>query len=349
MVATVVADAGRPDSAGLRPPPPAGTRAGRLGAMVSEVDRAVTRLRPAAIVVQGDTTSALAGALVANGCDIPLVHVEAGLRSYDRRMPEEHHRKVIDHLADLCCVPNALNHAQLIDEGLPPERIAITGNTIVEVLAASLPNAVQRGRIRRSLGLTEGDYVLSTFHRPENVDDPAVLAAILLALAELPVPVLLPVHPRTRRRIGESGLAGLADRLMLTSPLPYPTFLALFHGALLAVSDSGGVQEEASVLKRPVVVVRRSTERPEILGTFGVLVPPGDRLGGTLRVQLDNAADRQVALSTVDTPHGDGNASQRIVTELDALLASGVAPPVPSRHPADPARSERRRPGGGEP
>ncbi len=162
--------------------------------------------------------------------------------------------------------------------------------------------------------------MLATFHRPENVDDARALAAILAELSSLALPVVFPVHPRTDERARAAGLSDLLDGLIVEPPAGYATFLGLASACALLVSDSGGVQEEASVLKRPVIVVRRSTERPEVLGTFSVLVPPGPRVGDVAREWLADIAGLHAHLATIPCPYGDGDASERC---LDAIRRTG--------------------------
>lgn len=272
-------------------------------------------------MVQGDTTSALAGALAANACDIALVHVEAGLRSYDRRMPEEQNRVLIDHLANVCCAPTEVNRTNLLRESIADERIVVTGNTVVEALRDALPPARERHALLDRLQLVREGYVLATLHRPENVDTADMLEAVLVELSQLPLPVLIPLHPRTAGRVTQFGLGNLLRRLRVIQPLGYRDFLALASYAAILVSDSGGIQEEASILKRPVVVVRRSTERPEIEGTFGALVRPGPRIGQLVREWLDGIGDRYAWLATIPSPYGDGHASALIAVVLNNLIA----------------------------
>lgn len=304
-----------------------GVRRGRqLGAAVVAVDEILAATTTAAVLVQGDTTSALAGALAANANELPLVHIEAGLRSYDRAMPEEHNRVVIDHLADLCCAPTELNRANLLVENVPPRRIVVTGNTVVEALRTADPDPVARGRVLSGLGLEPDGYAVATIHRPENVDDRANLELILRELTGLPLPVVLPVHPRLARRVKEFGMAALLAGLRVVEPLAYPAFLALVSGAAVVVSDSGGIQEEVSVLKRPVVVVRRSTERPEIEGTFGTLVPPGPRIRQEVLRWLDDVPAHRERLAAIPSPYGDGSPSARIAAAVGELIALPVLP-----------------------
>ena len=295
-------------------------RGDQLGRAIAAVDEVFAADRPAAVIVQGDTTSALAGALAANACDVPLVHVEAGLRSYDRAMPEEHNRVLVDHLSDLCCAPTSLNRHNLLAEGVADDRVVVTGNTVVEALAHALPTAEEEDTALADLGLKRDRYVLATIHRPENVDDAHNLSTILRELGELPLPVVLPLHPRTAGRIAAFGLDGLLHGLQVIEPQPYRTFLALAHGSAVIVSDSGGIQEEVSVLKRPVVVVRRSTERPEIEGTFGTLVPPGPGVGDAVLPWLDDVEGHRAALREIASPYGTGSPSALIADAVRALL-----------------------------
>ncbi|MGZ3146653.1 non-hydrolyzing UDP-N-acetylglucosamine 2-epimerase [Lentzea chajnantorensis] len=303
-------------------------RGDQLGRAVSAVDEVLAGQRPAAVVVQGDTTSALAGALAANACDVPLVHVEAGLRSYDRAMPEEHNRVLIDHLSDLCCAPTPLNRHNLLAEGVADSRVVVTGNTVVEALAHALPSPEEERTALATAGVTRDRYVLATVHRPENVDDAANLETVLRELGRLPLPVVLPLHPRTAQRIGAFGLDGLLPALRVVEPQPYRAFLALAQGAAVVVSDSGGIQEEVSVLKRPVVVVRRSTERPEIEGTFGTLVPPGPRIGTSVLRWLDDVPAHRAALREIPSPYGTGSPSERIAVAVQEMLGHELGEPV---------------------
>lgn len=292
------------------------SRGQQIGLATSGLDQAFAERSPSVVVVQGDTNATLAGALAALANDIPIVHVEAGLRSFDRAMPEEHNRVMVDHLAELCCAPTADAAANLRAEGIPPSRIAVTGNTVVEAVQAMEPTASARAAVVRRFGLVPDGYVLATIHRPENTDDPVVLEALLGALGKLSLPVVLPLHPRARFRVETFGLAYLLDRLLVCEPLSPTTFLALAAEAALWISDSGGLQEEASVLGKPIIVPRRSTERPEIMGTFGELVGP-DAVVERAEAWLGDP-DRRRALAHLPSPYGDGGASAAIVELLTA-------------------------------
>jgi UDP-N-acetylglucosamine 2-epimerase (non-hydrolysing) len=275
-----------------------------------------------AVLVQGDTNTALTGALAANVAQVPLVHVEAGLRSWDRGMPEEHNRTVVDHLADLCCAPTSTSARNLADEGISgDDRVTVTGNTVVESVLALCPDAAAIAAILTAHRVERDRFVLATFHRPENVDDPEVLSTILGELVALPVPVVLPLHPRTARRAAEAGLEPLLDKLLVSTPVGYREFLGLMSAAALLVSDSGGVQEESSVVKRPVIVVRRSTERPEVLGTFSRLVPPGPGVAEAAIEWLDDIVTVHERLALLPSPYGDGQASALTVAAVERLLS----------------------------
>lgn len=299
-------------------------RAVQIAAALQGLDELFVAEPPLAVVVQGDTNAALAGALAANARGLPLVHVEAGLRSHDRAMPEEHNRVLIDRLADVLCAATPDNRELLLAEGVPDERIAVTGNPVVEAVQDHLPPAEERAGLLASLGLRPDGYVLATVHRPENTDDALALTAVLRELAGLAreLPVVLPLHPRTRARVEAAGLLPLLDGLTVLPPAGYGTFLALARHAALIVSDSGGVQEETTVLGRPLVVVRNSTERPESLADFAELVDPGPGIGTAARRRLAEGPQGLHRLASLPSPYGDGTASLRIAGLIAELAAA---------------------------
>ncbi|MEU8779310.1 UDP-N-acetylglucosamine 2-epimerase (non-hydrolyzing) [Streptomyces sp. NPDC048606] len=298
-------------------------RAVQIAAGLAQLDEVFTARPPLAVVVQGDTNAALSGALAANARSIPLVHVEAGLRSHDRNMPEEHNRVLIDRLADVLCAATPENRLNLLAEGVDPALVDVTGNTVIEAVRAQLPGPDERSAHLEELGLAPDGFVLATVHRPENTDDPAALRAVLTELGLLAdhLPVLLPLHPRTRARIEAADLTELLTPLRVTRPLGYRGFLALARHAALLVSDSGGVQEEVTVLGRPLVVVRNSTERPEAMADFATLVAPGPELGRAARAALALGPDGRARLAALPSPFGDGQASRRIAARLTELVA----------------------------
>jgi UDP-N-acetylglucosamine 2-epimerase (non-hydrolysing) len=298
------------------------TRGRQIGLAVSALDGYLADHRPNAIVVQGDTNTALAGALAANSRDIPLFHVEAGLRSFDRRMAEEHNRVLVDHVGDLLFAPTDVAEKNLLEEGIPDHQIRITGNTVVEAVLELMPSVGDRRDLVRTHELRSGEYVLSTFHRPENVDDPQRFTSVLEELASLNLPVLLPLHPRSVARAKEYGLGSLLDRLTVIEPIGYREFLGLGAESAFLISDSGGVQEEVSVYKRSVIVVRRSTERPEVLGTFAELVDPGPGISEIAQRWLADLPGLHEHLTSIPSPYGDGTASRRIVDEMGEFVAA---------------------------
>jgi UDP-N-acetylglucosamine 2-epimerase (non-hydrolysing) len=295
-------------------------RAEQLSHMLVGLDRLFAEGRFVATVVQGDTNSTLAGALAANGRGVPLVHVEAGLRSHDRAMPEEHNRVMTDHLADVLCAATPDNVANLRAEGIPASRIRLTGNTVVESVLDQLPERPARLRLLVELGLKPDGYVLATIHRPENTDSAVTLRDILTELAALPLPVVLPLHPRTAAAAAGAGLEELLAQLRVVDPVGSATFLALAAHAAVLVSDSGGVQEECTVLKRPLVVVRRSTERPEAMTDFAVLVAPGPQIGHGVGAMLEGHAQRIATLKRLPSPFGDRTAADLVVDTIRDLV-----------------------------
>lgn len=280
--------------------------------------------RPAVVIVQGDTNAVSAGAQAANYAGIPVIHVEAGLRSYDRSMPEELNRLVVGTLADVHCAATEHNESNLMSEGVPSSRIAVTGNTIVEATTASL----EQGRgLEETLfpgGLMPERFVLATVHRPENTDSEPALRRILEAFARFTAPVVFAIHPRTRKAVERFGLQDLLDGLHLIESPGHAEFLGLALRSALLVSDSGGVQEECTVLKKPLLVVRRSTERPEsITSGFSFLITPEVDLAATANSVLANS-DLAHQITGTPSPYGDGHASARIAAIAEEI-ADGLS------------------------
>ncbi len=268
------------------------------------------------VLVPGDVNSTLAAALVAAKRGLRVAHLEAGLRSGDRSMPEELNRIATDHLADLLLTPSADADANLAREGLPPERVVRVGNVMIDSLLHALPRARARG-VPERLALPPGGYALLTLHRPSNVDDPARLERLLGAVARLSerLPVVFPVHPRTRSRLQAPGTAGLAGALTLLEPLGYLDFLSLLAGARLVLTDSGGLQEETTALGIACLTLRESTERP-------ITVKEGTNVVvGTDPARIASEAAR--ALGQAPAPRcpalWDGRAGERVA---EALLRS---------------------------
>ncbi|HEX3333253.1 MAG TPA: UDP-N-acetylglucosamine 2-epimerase (non-hydrolyzing), partial [Acidimicrobiales bacterium] len=303
------------------------SRAGCIGSLTAALGGLFSSTRPSAVVVQGDTNSTLAGALAANAEGIPLVHVEAGLRSYDRAMPEEHNRVMVDHLADLCCAPTLANATNLLAEQIPEHHVSVTGNTVIEAVQRQLPAPAARRRVLETFGLEADRFLLATVHRPENTDDPEALAAILMSLdlSTRRLPVVLPLHPRTALAVERSGLSGLLQHLVVLPPLGSSDFLALAAHALVIVSDSGGLAEEVTVLKRPLVVVRRSTERAEAVEAGFARMAAPTAVAATVDSMLQEHRSLLDRLAHTASPFGDGTASTRITDRIAALVTEKSA------------------------
>jgi UDP-N-acetylglucosamine 2-epimerase (non-hydrolysing) len=241
-----------------------GSHAQQTAQIMMRFEPVLLEQRPDWVVVPGDVNSTVACALVAVKLGFRVAHVEAGLRSFDRSMPEEINRLLTDQLADLLLTPSEDADANLLREGIPSQRIRRVGNIMIDTLVRLFPKAESRWPgCRQRWGLQEG-FVLATLHRPSNVDEPATLRQILDALNELSVDrrVLFPVHPRTRQRLGEFPDWRPAPGLILAEPLGYLDFLALEINAGLVITDSGGVQEETTYLGIPCLTARPNTERP---------------------------------------------------------------------------------------
>jgi UDP-N-acetylglucosamine 2-epimerase (non-hydrolysing) len=243
-----------------------GTHAEQTARVMLAFEQVLLKERPDMTVVVGDVNSTLACALTAAKLCLPVAHLEAGLRSFDRTMPEEVNRILTDQVADLLLTPSADGDENLAREGVPAERVHRVGNIMIDSLLRSLPKARATGALECH-GVKRGGYALVTLHRPSNVDDPRVFGGILDVLAELSrrLPVIFPIHPRSSRRLEELGLKPrieAAKDLRLTPPLGYLEFIALTDGARLILTDSGGIQEESTVLGVPCLTLRMTTERP---------------------------------------------------------------------------------------
>jgi UDP-N-acetylglucosamine 2-epimerase (non-hydrolysing) len=243
-----------------------GSHAGQTAKAMAGLEQVFLAERPDLISVVGDVNSTVAAALVAVKMRIPVAHVEAGLRSRDRTMPEEINRLVTDAVSDLLLTPSPDAGENLRAEGVPPARIFFVGNVMVDSLLASKEKAGRLSTLS-DLGLAPGGYAVCTLHRPSSVDDPGTLGGLLQALGEISrrLPVVFPAHPRTRKALGEGGLLERARSfpgLRLVEPLGYLECLALTSRARLILTDSGGLQEEATALGVPCLTLRESTERP---------------------------------------------------------------------------------------
>lgn len=289
----------------------------QTGRMLGALEGAILAEKPDWVMVYGDTNSTLAGALAAAKLRVPVAHVEAGLRSFNRAMPEETNRVVADHVADLLLAPTAAAVANLEREGLGAAggaRILRTGDVMYDATLRFARLAQERSRILAELGLDPGAYLLATVHRAENTDDPARLRAIFegLAAVSATLPVVLPLHPRTRKMLAGAGFRAPAA-LRLVEPVGYLDMLELERRARLVATDSGGVQKEAYFHRVPCVTLRAETEWVELVAAgWNRLLPPdsaGAVAGGIAAALAQQPPDWQPL-------YGDGRAAQAIVAAL---------------------------------
>ncbi len=293
-----------------------GTHAEQTGKVLIAFEQILMSHRPAVVIVAGDVNSTLACALAASKLQIPVAHLESGLRSGDWSMPEEINRVLTDRLSDLLLTHSPEAEENLALEGVDTDRVRYVGNTMIDSLRRFEGTARARATWRR-YGLEAGDYMLVTLHRPSNVDDPARLGGIVDALCTLAsdAPIVFPVHPRTRARLGAGAdLERLETAgVRCTEPVGYLDFLSLQAGAGTIVTDSGGVQEEASALGVPCYTLRANTERPVTI-SHGTNVLLGDDPAALLGVRLSRRPPAPCAI-----PLWDGHAAERAA---DAVLTA---------------------------
>ncbi|MBX7062078.1 MAG: UDP-N-acetylglucosamine 2-epimerase (non-hydrolyzing) [Pyrinomonadaceae bacterium] len=277
--------------------------------------------RPDWVVVVGDVNSTIACALVAAKMGVKIAHVEAGLRSHDRTMPEEINRILTDSISDLLLTPSPDANQTLLREGVDESKICFVGNVMIDSLLGHLKVA-ERSNIRETLGLSAGEYAVTTLHRPSNVDDRETFGGIVGALVEISerLPIIFPVHPRTRQKLAEFGFDEMiaGSQVRLIEPLGYLDFLRLYSGAKLVLTDSGGLQEETTVLGIPCLTLRENTERPitiEMGSNVLVGVDP-ERILEEANRSLD-AEKRELQIP----PLWDGNAAGRICDALERPAA----------------------------
>jgi UDP-N-acetylglucosamine 2-epimerase (non-hydrolysing) len=243
-----------------------GTHAEQTGRVMMSYEKVLNDQRPDLIVVVGDVNSTMAAAIAASKLGIKVAHLEAGLRSRDRSMPEEINRLVTDVIADMLWTPSKDASENLINEGISPDKIHLVGNIMIDSLEM-LRNKIEGQDTYRTFGMEAGRFGVVTLHRPSNVDDPSVLKDICGILGEISekVPLIFPIHPRTRKKMEEHHLLSRMEsskRLLLPEPLNYVRFMNLVFNCRLIITDSGGIQEETSYLDIPCLTLRRNTERP---------------------------------------------------------------------------------------
>jgi UDP-N-acetylglucosamine 2-epimerase (non-hydrolysing) len=278
--------------------------------MMTGIEKVLMKEKPEAVLVQGDTNTVLAGALAAVKLGIKVGHVEAGLRSYDRRMPEEINRVMADHGSNQLFAPTEKCKKTLLGEGIPGSRIHVTGNTIVDAVYQNRKLAKEKNTLEK-LEITPCEYFLVTAHRQENVDDRVRFAKLLKGVEELGmefnIPVIYPIHPRSKKMVQEFGIK-TDGNIKFIDPVEFLDFLNLESGARLVLTDSGGVQEETCILGVPCVTLRDNTERPETLDVGSNLLS-----GVEPRMMIECAHRMLEKGKGWVNPFGDGKAAKRIV------------------------------------
>lgn len=293
-----------------------GSHAQQTALIMTRFEQVVLERRPEIVLVYGDVNSTVAAALVCAKLGVPVGHVEAGLRSFDRTMPEEINRLLTDQLADLLFTPSEDGNRNLAREGIPANKVHLVGNVMIDTLVRLMPNA----RPPNGVNL-DGAFALVTLHRPSNVDDPESLRRIFNALEGLPdqLRILFPVHPRTRKRMADIGLAVKdPERFQLMEPIGYLEFLALQQRARVVITDSGGIQEETTYLGVPCLTLRENTERPVTveLGTNELIGRDMD----LLRISVEKILAGQWKNGRVP-PLWDGHAAERIAAVVRGWTA----------------------------
>ncbi|MCW4024571.1 MAG: UDP-N-acetylglucosamine 2-epimerase (non-hydrolyzing) [Candidatus Bathyarchaeota archaeon] len=285
----------------------------QTGKMLIGIEKILQQTNPDVVLVQGDTNTVLAGAVAAGKLDIKVGHVEAGLRSYDRGMPEEVNRVLADHCSDYLFAPTEKSKQILLHEGIPEEKVFVVGNTVVDAVYQNLEIAKAKSKILNDLAVEEGQFMLATSHRQENVDNKEHFAGLIRGLQlvqqEFNVPIIYPIHPRAKKQLELFGID--TTGLTLVEPLDYLAFLQLECKAKLVLTDSGGVQEETCILGVPCVTLRENTERPETIDVGSNI------LAGTDSVRILKAAKEGLTKSRIwVNPFGDGTTGQKIVNVL---------------------------------
>jgi len=292
-----------------------GTHAVQTAKILTGIEDILIKEKPDVVLVQGDTNTVMAGALAASKLHIKIGHVEAGLRSYDMSMPEEINRIIADHISDYLYAPTETSRQNLLKEGIPDEKIFVTGNTVVDAVYQNLEISEKHFNVLSDLGITSKNYFLVTMHRAENVDVKerlnSVLEALRLISIKYSLPVIFPMHPRTVKMVKEFGLS--LEGITVLKPLGYLEFLQLEKHARVILTDSGGLQEEGCILGTPCVTLRDNTERPETVDV-GANV-----LAGTDTEIILISISQISKDATWSNPFGDGRSAEKI---LDSIIVT---------------------------
>ncbi|MBH8604128.1 non-hydrolyzing UDP-N-acetylglucosamine 2-epimerase [Thermoactinomyces sp. CICC 10522] len=282
----------------------------QTGEMLSRIEEVILKEKPDCLLVYGDTNSTLAGALAASKLHVPVAHVEAGLRSFNKRMPEEINRILTDHVSEwlFCPTQTAVNH--LATEGIR-RGVHLVGDVMLDAVQYNSRLANEKSGILKELNIKTGEYILITLHRAENTDDPARLSQIISALNELPLPAVLPLHPRTKGKMAPMGLAITNPNVKLIEPVGYLDMLQLEVNAKKILTDSGGVQKEAFFAKVPCITMRDETEWTETVELGANLL-----VGADQSKILDAVDNFTVDFTRMKDVFGDGRASEKITDQL---------------------------------
>ena len=292
----------------------------QIGVMIAGIKEVLVGEKPDFALVLGDTNTVLAGALAAKQLQISVVHIEAGLRSHELGMIEETNRIVTDHISDVLFPPTDVSMKYLIEEKIPPNKIFISGNTIVDAVMQNLAISEKKSDILKKINLERDKYFLVTLHRPENVDKRTVLNILIKSLTKVyekyDYELVLSLHPRTKKMLEKFGLK-IPDKIKIIEPLGYLEFLQLEKNASLILTDSGGIQEEASILKVPCITLRNTTERPETIAIgCNVLAGVGNN---NILEHVKNMLKKE---RNWKTPYGDGKSSEFIIKKLNDIVDS---------------------------
>jgi len=287
----------------------------QTGRILTLIEKVVKKVKPSVALVEGDTNGVLASALAAIKLSVPVGHVEAGLRSFDLRMPEEHNRRLVDHISKYLFAPTEAARKNLEKESVWGN-IYVTGNTVIDAVIQHIPLAARKSNIMEKIRFKQ--FALVTAHRAENVDDPGVLKNFVEAFIETPIPIVYPIHPRSEKQLRHQKIwtaLSRAENVQLLPPLGYFDFLVLMKNCEIIITDSGGIQEEATApaIRKPVLVIRLSTERPEAVEA-GFAKVIGVKKANIVAM-IEKTMNERIELPD-QSPYGDGTAAKKIVKVL---------------------------------
>jgi UDP-N-acetylglucosamine 2-epimerase (non-hydrolysing) len=290
--------------------------ASQIAEIMTKLESFLKQGSKSVVLVQGDTNSVLSASLTAVKAGIPIGHIEAGLRSYDWRMPEEHNRRMVDHISNILFAPTEQDKMNLVNERVYGS-IHVTGNTIIDAVKEHLPIAEKYSNVLENIDNQE--FILATLHRSENVDHEERLSSIIKALIESDTHIFFPLHPRTKKRLKEFGIfekVVSAEKIQIVPPLGYLDFLVSMKNSRFVITDSGGIQEEATApnISKRILIIRNSTERPETIqcGAAKLVPPTYEDILKEIRVEISHDTTRQYKC-----PFGDGNSAKKIINIVE--------------------------------